>query len=271
MVAEQQPIPHAAVFEARRAWLVVVAPGMLAVRVFAVGGAMLAPWWATVAMVPAFRWIAAALLVMHAGITGMLLCTRIPIRGTAALALGGLVVDAVGCGVLIAADGRIYGGGGALALVVIAMSITAGGWRWIPPLILGLVISAGIASRYAVAPLIISPMPPFQTILSVDALYDGTRVLTDSATGMAPTSLMIDASFMGISAIAGHHSFPKLLSVETSLAGIASPSSATAAFLPLFADGLAALCVGTAYSLLRVRRARAAVAGQMITAGRLIW
>jgi len=253
------------------AWLGVTAPGMLITRGLVLGGMIVIPrWTSSVYVAPRTQLIAAVLLALHATGAVLLMRNAVSLRLRVVVGIAGCAADAVACGLIIGADGQLRGPGGALAAVVVGLNVAARGWRGLVLSALALTAGAATAIQGSISPVVAAvPRLSFATILSVDIAYYGAPAVR-AASMPTTTTLSVETAFPGAPRQSAEPaSFPTTLSVETALGGSAAPANVRSAlFLPVLAGGMAALCVGAACNLMRVRRTRTAVAAQMLAASR---
>ena len=231
--------------QAVAAWLTLTAPGALvtcAIITFAL--LLVNELTPLVVVAPAVRRVAAAVLLMHSAMTLMLVL--LPGRWLLALCfLGLLASDALLCGLLLSGDTR--GPGPLLASAVVITSLEVGGWLAAAISVAATALGAATAAWWGI----------------------GGAALLHAAVSF-PTTLSIETSFAGHAVTAVQDpSFRTTLSVETWIAGMPAFASAEELFVPMLVAVLAALCLGLATSLWRVRRARTAVAASIVAAARL--
>jgi hypothetical protein len=218
---------------ALRAWLVLVAPGLLVTR----GGILLAViaaplLTASVRVALVARVTAAGLLLAQVASTRLLLRRRGP--RSEGVFVTFLAIDVLLAGVLLAAEGRLWGAGVPIAVVALAMSFEVAGWASAG--VGALLLSAGFAATrwFEIgAPLVWPDALMFGTTLSVETSYAGLPVVE-----------------------AAVRSFPTALHVETSFGGTSGLGWTATLLLPVWAIALAALSIGVAVNVVRVRRAR---------------
>ncbi len=224
--------PSARERSALRAWLVLVAPGLLVTR----GGISLAIIIAPlltrgVHVAVVARVTAAGLLLAQVASTSLML-RRGGLRSMAVFVTF-LAIDLLLCGIVLGADRQVWNGA-PIAAVALAMTFEVAGWgsAGVGALLLG----AGLAAARWLeigAPLVWPDTLMFGTTLSVETSYAGLPVV-DAAVRSFPTALHVDTAFDGASGLGW----------------------TAALLLPAWAIPLAALSIGVAVNVVRVRRAR---------------
>jgi hypothetical protein len=218
---------------ALRAWLVLVAPGMLVTRGVISVAFVVAPWLTRAVQVAVVaRAVAAGLLFGQVASTVAVL--RWPDRWSMGVFGTLLAIDFLLCGLLLSTERQLWGVGVPIAVVALAMSFEVAGWRSLAVAVV--LIGAGFAAAAA--------------------LGIGTPLVWPD-TLMFGTVLSVETSFPGFPAVAAAvRAFPTALHVETSFGGASGLGWTTAALLPALAIPLAALGAGVAVSVVRVWRVR---------------
>jgi len=229
--------------EAVAAWLALTAPGALVTCAAITLALVLVPVFTPLVVVsPAVRYGAAALLLLHGAVVGLLV--RAPGQSMALLFLTLLTTDGLLCGGLLHA--QWHGPASLVALAVFVISVDVGGW-----------VAAAIS---AVA-----------TAVGVfAAAWSGIQITVLAGVAMSfPTTLSVETSFGGAVVAGPAPSRSTALSVETWMGGVPAFASWEELFVPTLVLVLAALYLGLATSLRRVRKARSAVAASIVAAARV--
>ena len=215
----------------RRAWLALVAPGMLVPRVAIALAVVLVPWLLpSVDVVPTARVVAAALVT--AQVASTVAMQRRPGNRAAVVFAAVLAVDVVLCGVVLGSERHLSGVGLPMALIAVTLCFAIDGW--IGAGLGALLVGAGSAAAASLpihAPIIWPDSLVFGTTLSVETVYAGRPA--------------VDATMLW---------FPTALHVETSFGGVSGLGWPAAVLLPVLALAVAALGLGTIVSLWGVRR-----------------
>lgn len=227
------------------AWCALTAPGVLITcAILTVTLLVVTRVTPLVAVPRAVRNVAATLLVLHAAVT-FLLWLKPASWSVAVLFLGVLATDGLLCGVLLGANHA--GPAPLLAVAVLVMSLEVGGWRAAVSGVVACAVGAGAAVWWGVATtLFLATGSPFATTLAIETSFAGTVVNAPPVTA-----------------------YPTLLSVETSFGGVPAFATSEELFVPALALVIAALCLGLAMSVWRVRRVRTAVAAAIVAAARV--
>jgi len=253
---------HAIDMDAERAagspasWLALTAPGMLVSSAIVTLALIAAPRLVTfVYVAPVVRRTAIVLLLAQSVTTGLLAWKP----GRAWLArpfLGLLLLAALACGLLVGADPRLFGPGGPITLVVLAMGFEADGWRGLARGALVAGAGAAVAPWCGmVRPMLLVPALSFPTVVSVDTTFAGIRMFADPSFGGPIAG--------GTAAV----TFPTMLSVETFFRNAPVMGTSGTLFTPALLVAACAVWVGMVVNLWRVHKARAAMAAS----GRFAW
>jgi hypothetical protein len=227
-------------------WVAVAAPGALLTCSLLAITLIAAPWLTRLAHVaPVVRLLALALLPVHLA-TAVLVLQRGKLWPPM-LALALLVLDAFGAGILLGADFQLRSPALAIVFVVLLMNLMAGGWLAAldGAIAIGFGTSgamlAGASGLVAQSPTVWLP----KTVLDPELVFAGVPALGLSAPPL-PTTLHVEPYFAGVSAV----------------------TSTSQLFIPACAIALFAVCMGTGVTLLRARKARAAIAVASIATDR---
>lgn len=217
---------------ALRAWLTIVAPGMLICRAAIVLAFIVAPWFTRIIQVADMARLVAAILLLAQVLSTFSLLRR-PGRWRLYVFVGVLAIELLLSGVVLGAEHQLRGVGLPIAMVALAMSFEAVGWVsvGVGVVLIGMGVAAAVWSGIN-APL-----------LWPDTLMFGTM-------------LSVETSFGGIPAVAASVvSFPTTLHVETSYGGVSGHGWTTGLLLPPVALAFAALWLGALVNVVRVRLA----------------
>jgi hypothetical protein len=229
--------------EAVAAWLALTAPGALVTCATITLALVLVPVITPLVVVsPAVRYGAGGLLLLHAAVTGILVLT--PSQWMALLFLALLAADALLCGALLSA--QWHGPAPLFAFAVVVISLEVGGWVAAAICVVGTAVGVVAATWSGIASMVLVP-----------------------AAMSFPTTLAVETSFGGSVVAGATTSQPTALSVETWIGGMPAFASWEELLVPTLTLVLAALYLGLATSLWRVRKARSAVAASIMAAARV--
>lgn len=229
--------------EAGAAWLAVTAPGALVTCGIITLALLLVPVITPLVVVsPAVRYGAAALLVLHGAVIGILALTRGQRMALLFVAL--LAADALVCGALLGV--QWHGPAPLFACAVVVISLAVGGWLGAAVCIVATAVGVVAATWSGIAGTVLAP-----------------------AAMSFPTTLEVETSFGGAAVAGPATSQSTALSVETWIGGMPAFASWEELLVPTLVLVLGALYLGLATSLWRVRKARSAVAASIVAAARV--